>query len=1037
MGQLAYRRMRAARKRASVLVMTLVASALCLVVTPVEPVAASVPEAHFGAYHYYDVPSKPESLGLADFTGDGLTDVVTNTSFNFDPSHDFRLVLLAQTVDHRLEQRASFALTSQAPQYYPTELDVGDLDGDGKLDVAVASYSAIDLFLGDGQTLLARPSVSFSGALDVKIRDLNGDGRADLVVNGTDGISWLAGHGDGTFEPPTTVGSGRHMKIGLGDVTGDGVTDIVGWQEVIGQEFRYYIRVFAGLPYGGFASSVDYAGGSGDGMVVADVTGDGRDDVALTNGANTPGAAITVYPQRPVRAERSLAPPLSYSSYDIPAPLAAADFNGDGRLDLATVHNGWLAVGVHTQDTDGTLAQERRVSVPDNSDVRNMAVGDVNGDGYNDILYAEGGRVHVVDGAAPGPAPPPTTTPPKPPPPSAANPAPPVDADASSYQQDSLHAGRADDSHSRPPTAKQWVRDLLGDVSYPLITANRAFVRVRTPNTGYFVLHALDTLTGLDAWLPVDLGVGGQFGLANGQPLTLTGGTGTLRMLDAADGHVVWSTQLTGQGHFVGPPVSRNGMIYLVGEGNGATMYALDAADGHQVWSQPAGDAGGLAPPAVSDQMAYHGESCDPAIAWDARSSELKWHKASGCSGGGGALTQAVSGDVLWTRGYYFGSQPAFDARNGNPFVVYEADAAPAFDGDRGYFLANGRLEARDPLTQLPLWSFTGDGQLVGAPIVAGPLVYIASASGQLSALDGATGEVVWTDSIAGGSSSAPGERFDKVLTGMAIAHGRLVVPAGHLLVSYGMQRTPVPPTSTTSTSTTSTTSTTVAPTTTSSTVPPTTSTTVPPALSLKAPYSAWSQPGSQGRDGTATWIGIMKDPAAESGQLQPAYSYDEVFGFESSSAIGIVGLLTLSGQKYAFFSVIAPDGTPHSVAVPFNWQKNRFYLPLVYRLGPGSWGAWVYDYSAGSWVSVGALSVPTSWGKLAPWSLTTVLWHGPSGTSCSAYPSLDAFLYPPLGYIGSDATVASGTSTGTFAGDCPTTISTELPPWHRYRVGS
>ena len=62
---------------------------------------------------------------------------------------------------------------------------------------------------------------------------------------------------------------------------------------------------------------------------------------------------------------------------------------------------------------------------------------------------------------------------------------------------------------------------------------------------------------------------------------------------------------------------------------------------------------------------------------------------------------------------------------------------------------------------------------------------------------------------------------------------------------------------------------------------------------------------------------------------------------------------------------------------------------------------------------------------------------HGGSGSSCSAFPATDAFFHPPIGYVGSSATVAGSTTRASFAGDCPSTISTELSPWHRYRVGS
>jgi len=121
---------------------------------------------------------------------------------------------------------------------------------------------------------------------------------------------------------------------------------------------------------------------------------------------------------------------------------------------------------------------------------------------------------------------------------------------------------------------------------------------------------------------------------------------------------------------------------------------------------------------------------------------------------------------------------------------------------------------------------------------------------------------------------------------------------------------------------------------------------------------------------------------------------------------------------------------------VALDWAANRFYFPFVYQLGPGSWGAWVYDHSAATWVPIGVLELPGAWGKLAPASVTALPWVGKAAAECARYPVADALFLAPYGYVGSTGSIARPRTTAKGAGDCPPTSSTE-GLWARYRVGA
>jgi hypothetical protein len=121
------------------------------------------------------------------------------------------------------------------------------------------------------------------------------------------------------------------------------------------------------------------------GVAIGDVNGDGRNDVVVTFGGNSP-AYIDVLYQQPNGA---LGPAVSAESYDLPTGVEIADMNNDGRLDIVVHHSGWNAVTVHLQQGDGTLARRERFGGNyGNFNPDGLAVGDINGDGFRDIVLA-------------------------------------------------------------------------------------------------------------------------------------------------------------------------------------------------------------------------------------------------------------------------------------------------------------------------------------------------------------------------------------------------------------------------------------------------------------------------------------------------------------------------------------------------------------------------------------------------------------------------------------------------------------------------
>jgi len=204
-----------------------------------------------------------------------------------------------------------------------------------------------------------------------------------------------------------------------------------------------------------------------------------------------------------------------------------------------------------------------------------------------------------------------------------------------------------------------------------------------------------------------------------------------------------------------------------------------------------------------------------------------------------------------------------------------------------------------------------------------------------------------------------------------------------------------------------------------------------------QAPYSSWTQPASTPLDGLGTWMAVGNTPTASPGQSPPAYLYAHHFSFANSPAIGAIALVTSPGGRAAMFTVAAPDGTPHTVVIPFNWSSGHFYYSLVHRLGPGSWGGWMYDYSSGVWTFVGRLNLPGEWGKLSPATMTMALWIGSTAPTCSEYPRADVYFSPPVGYAGTSVSTAPVGTTKQTPGACAASTSVEAGTWIRYLLGA
>jgi len=220
------------------------------------------------------------------------------------------------------------------PRGYPASagawnLATGDFNRDGNLDIVVANVldNSVGVYLGNGDGTFQFPmEFHNNSAANVNVGDFNGDGILDLLVSSFGGFNVMLGNGDGTFQPPSRF---RNLEVtsppAIADLNGDSKLDAVVEQSGAGG-----FVVLLGNGDGTFRQESFYAQQVLTGISLADLDGDGKLDLAVSGAA----AIVSVYKGNGDGTFQKQ--PLDFATGSEPFTMVAADFNKDGRMDLAT-----------------------------------------------------------------------------------------------------------------------------------------------------------------------------------------------------------------------------------------------------------------------------------------------------------------------------------------------------------------------------------------------------------------------------------------------------------------------------------------------------------------------------------------------------------------------------------------------------------------------------------------------------------------------------------------------------------------------------
>lgn len=273
---------------------------------------------------------------------------------------------------------------------------MGDIDGDGDIDMVVVNYGESNtVLLNDGNGVFTDTGQVFSpgypfgdSGVAVALGDMDNDGDLDMVVANASGFNKLyINNGHGVFSQGANFDPSPSTSVALGDIDNDGDLDIVTGN--LGQANKVYLNDGTG----GLTFDQAFNFGGTMSVTLGDIDGDGDLDLISGNRID----ANTIY-LNDGSGNYTLSGNTVGTNTETRA-VTLADLDGDGDLDLVEANYSGSNY-IFINDGNGVFSNHNSTSIMNSTSV---AVGDIDNDGDVDLVFANNGqfnRIAYNDGAA-------------------------------------------------------------------------------------------------------------------------------------------------------------------------------------------------------------------------------------------------------------------------------------------------------------------------------------------------------------------------------------------------------------------------------------------------------------------------------------------------------------------------------------------------------------------------------------------------------------------------------------------------------------
>ncbi len=347
----------------------------------------------------------PYNLLVVDIDGDGKADIVVSNQFSSTVSIYRNTATSGTLTSGSFASPVSFTVGDR-----PVGMAFGDLDGDGKPDLAATNYN------GSTVSVLRNTStpgsISFathvdlatplgSGPFNVVIADLNGDGKPDLAVaNDVAGTVSVFQNacvvGDittGSFSTRVEFTVAADPFVAVADIDGDGQPDIVtaNW----GSNSVSILRnkgTGGSISSSSFDSKLDFGTGTNPFSIsIGDLDGDGKPDLVTPNESEL-SQSMSVLRNTSTSGSVSFETKVDYATGFGSRFAAISDIDGDGKPDVAVCNRtGNNFVILKNTGSSGALGFNAGVSFTTGTRPRHIVAGDLDGDGKPDVVAADEG----------------------------------------------------------------------------------------------------------------------------------------------------------------------------------------------------------------------------------------------------------------------------------------------------------------------------------------------------------------------------------------------------------------------------------------------------------------------------------------------------------------------------------------------------------------------------------------------------------------------------------------------------------------------